>query len=199
MVATTQSLILASASPRRTQLLATLGVSHVVRPADIDETPGSFEAPLAYVQRMAASKAAAGVSAAAAPLAGAHAAVLAADTIVIADGAILGKPVDAVGGLQMLMRLSGRRHQVATAVCVRQDVRQAAVCVVTDVSFRSVTVQEAQRYWDSGEPLDKAGGYGIQGSASVFVSKIDGSYSSVIGLPLVETRTLLRALGLIAA
>lgn len=194
----TGTLILASGSPRRTELLSTLGVTHVVRPADIDETPQPFEAPIPYVQRMAATKALAGARNAAEPGQSAtQAPVLAADTIVIADGAILGKPGSEAAGLAMLRRLSGRRHQVATAVCVRHGQQRAAVCVQVNVEFRSVSMQEAQRYWDSGEPQDKAGGYGIQGAASAFVRKINGSYSGVIGLPLVETRSLLLALGLI--
>lgn len=184
-------LILASASPRRTQLLQELGVAHVVRPADIDETPRAGEPALSYVRRMAATKAAAGVA-----LAGGGA-VLAADTIVVAQGQILGKPRDRRDGLAMLARLSGCTHQVATAVCLRDGVRQSAACVTTRVSFRSVSVQEAEGYWATGEPKDKAGGYGIQGAAANFVSRVDGSYSSVIGLPLVETRALLCSLGLV--
>ena len=198
------SVVLASGSPRRTELLSQLGVEHEVAPANIDETPEPFEAALTYVQRMARAKAAASV----AQLVRGQLTlsednnrladdkiVLAADTIVIVDGAILGKPRDEQDGLGMLARLSGRSHQVATAVCLRRSVRQASVCVRTEVSFRSVSLQEARGYWASGEPRDKAGGYGIQGVASAFVNKIDGSYSSVIGLPLVETRALLLAMG----
>ena len=199
--------ILGSASPRRTELLSQLGVAHRVLAADIDETPGRHEPPLTYVQRMASSKArrvaeypdASGCW------------VLTADTIVVsgarpatqnngaarsmAGGAILGKPVDQADGLAMLARLSGRTHQVITAVCLRRGTRRAAVWVNTRVSFRSVSVQEAREYWETGEAQDKAGGYGIQGLAGAFVSKIDGSYSNVIGLPLAETRSLLLALG----
>ena len=191
MSATT--IILASASPRRTQLLAELGIEHEVQPADIDETPKPLELPLIYVQRMAAAKAEAGSK-----RASGNPAVLAADTIVVADGLILGKPVDESHGLEMLSRLSGRTHQVVTAVCLRHGVRQAAALVSTQVSFRSVSLQEARGYWESGEPHDKAGGYGIQGTAAAFVSKVDGSYTGVIGLPMVETRALFRSLGLLA-
>lgn len=187
------TIILASASPRRTQLLTELGIEHEVQPADIDETPDSLEPPLVYVQRMAATKALAGST-----RAGGAAAVLAADTIVVADGLILGKPVDEPHALEMLARLSGRTHQVVTAVCLRHGVRQSAALVSTQVSFRSVSLQEASAYWLSGEPRDKAGGYGIQGAAAAFVSKVDGSYTGVIGLPMVETRALFRAMGLLA-
>lgn len=200
------NIILGSASPRRTGLLTSLGYDHRVQPADIDETPRQFEAPLPYVRRMSASKADAVVAQLALEVAQAtDTVVLTADTVVIADGMILGKPVDQADGLSMLARLSGRSHTVSTAVSVRRlcpDSCQAGlrvlrgdVCVQTQVSFRSVSVQEALRYWMSGEPQDKAGGYGIQGAASEFVSKVDGSYSGVIGLPLVETRSLLLALG----
>jgi len=184
--------VLASASPRRTQLLAALGVSHRVAPADIDETPQPGEPPGAYVRRMAGSKAAAGVAVTPDVL------VLAADTIVVSQVGqnehILGKPADRREGVAMLNHLSGRSHRVLTAVCVRRGDCMASACVETRVWFRSVSVQEALQYWDTGEPQDKAGGYGIQGHASIFVTKIDGSYSNVIGLPLVETRTLLVAL-----
>jgi len=197
--------VLGSASPRRTELLSSLGVPHRVLPADIDETPAAFEQALPYVRRMAAAKADA-LLARLKPVR--DTLVLTADTVVIADGMILGKPRDEAEGCAMLARLSGRQHLVATAVSVRRDggpesgqgagtgaPRRAAVCVQTAVRFRSVSVQEARRYWASGEPKDKAGGYGIQGAASEFVINIDGSYTNVIGLPLVETRLLLRALG----
>lgn len=198
--------VLGSASPRRTELLSLLGVEHRVVPADIDETPQRFEPALPYVRRMAAAKADA-VLARLATGAGSRAAnaanltVLTADTVVITDGMILGKPADEADGLSMLARLSDRSHRVATAVSLRRTgdgrhgPRRADVCVQTAVTFRSVSVQEARRYWASGEPKDKAGGYGIQGLASEFVKNIDGSYTNVIGLPLVETRLLLQALG----
>ncbi len=203
-------LVLGSASPRRTELLSTLGYSHRVLPADIDETPYPFELGLPYVRRMAASKAAAVVTMLRDSIKAdtvslkADTVVITADTVVIADGMILGKPADEAEGLAMLARLSGRRHIVSTAVSLRRldlaggPVRRADVCVQTAVSFRSVSVQEARRYWLSGEPRDKAGGYGIQGAASVFVNSIDGSYTNVIGLPLVETRLLLLASGVSA-
>jgi len=192
--------ILASASPRRTQLLTQLGIAHKVQPANIDETPEPREAALAYVQRMAATKALAGSERALdqAKLRQPSPAVLAADTIVVVDGAILGKPLDEQDGQAMLGRLSGRTHQVVTAVCLRHGVRQAAAMVSTSVTFRSVSLQEARGYWATGEPQDKAGGYGIQGAAAEYVSKIAGSYTGVIGLPLVETRALFYSLGLLS-
>jgi len=196
------TVILASASPRRTELLTSLGVAHQVLPADIDETPYGSESALAYVRRMAVTKArtisvqVGSSSDSTEEAQSLNPTILAADTIVVADGAILGKPQGEQDGLAMIARLSGRTHQVVTAVCLCHGVRQAAVSVCTDVSFRSVSLQEARGYWASGEPLDKAGGYGIQGSAARFVSKIDGSYTGVIGLPLVETRALFLTLGI---
>lgn len=190
--------VLGSASPRRTELLSSLGIEHRVLAADIDETPRAFEDALPYVRRMAAAKADA-VLTRLAPTR--DTLVLTADTVVVADGMILGKPRDEADGCAMLARLSGRQHIVATAVSCRRAggdspvPHSADACVQTAVSFRSVSVQEALRYWATGEPIDKAGGYGIQGAAGEFVSNIDGSYTNVIGLPLFETRLLLRALG----
>ena len=182
---------LASASPRRAQLLTELGVDFVVAPANIDERRAPPETPLAYVRRMALTKAAVGVAQAPSDAASA---VLAADTIVLAGGRVLGKPLDEKDAQAMLLDLSDQTHQVYTAVAIRLGVKQAYACVCTDVSFRSVSIQEASAYWSTGEPVDKAGGYGIQGAASKFVKKIDGSYTNVVGLPLYETRCLLRAL-----
>jgi septum formation protein len=182
-------LILASASPRRTQLLDQLGVAHKVQPAGIDETPYPFEDPVAYVRRMALGKATVGL------LQAASNPVLAADTVVFSGCLLLGKPADRAAGLQMLARLSGRTHQVYTAVCLLWGHRRACTWVCTQVNFRSVSMQAAQAYWDLEAPLDKAGGYGIQGSAIGFVKKIEGSISNVVGLPLAETGVLLEALG----
>ncbi len=182
-------LILASASPRRTQLLDQLGVAHKVAPAAIDETPHPFEDPVAYVQRMAITKANVGL------LQAQSSPVLAADTLVVSNGLLLGKPADRDEGLRMLARLSGRTHQVYTAVCLLRGQQRACTWVCTEVNFRSVSMQAAQAYWDLEAPLDKAGGYGIQGSAIGFVKKIEGSISNVVGLPLAETLVLLEALG----
>ena len=184
-------LVLASASPRRTQLLDTLGVEHRIRPADIDETPLPGERPVPYVRRVARAKAAAVAVSGTEP-------VLAADTIVVHGGRILGKPAGREDALRMLAALSGTAHLVITAVAVEHGPRRAAALAATRVWFRSVSVQEAQQYWDSGEPRDKAGGYGIQGAASAFVTRLEGSYSNVVGLPLTETRALLAGLSLLA-
>ena len=197
------AIVLASASPRRAELLAQLGVEFRVAPMDIDEQRNAYEPPIAYVGRMAREKAAAATRQNELNGEGPQA-VLAADTIVVAGacahqvaGRVLGKPRDASHAVQMLCDLSDRTHQVYTAVAVRFGVQQAFVCVCTDVRFRSVSMQEARAYWGTGEPADKAGGYGIQGAAIEFVKKIDGSYSNVVGLPLFETRSALRALQLL--
>ena len=184
------TLILGSASPRRAELLASIGASFQVRPANLDETRAPFESARAYVRRLALAKARA-VWSAGPP----SALVLGADTVVVCDELVLGKPRDRAHGLAMLARLSGRTHQVLTAVALVSAGRRAAVLGETQVSFRSVSATEARVYWDSGEPHDKAGGYGIQGAAGIFVERLDGSYSNVVGLPLVETRLLLQVFG----
>lgn len=207
-----KQILLASASLRRAELLAQLGVEFVVAPADIDERCYAGESALAYVRRMALTKAAIGGRRN--PAAAANG-VLAADTIVVcgaasyspsaladrgkglAGGRILGKPADERQAVDMLSTLSNRTHQVYTALAVSAGVQQGFACVCTDVSFRSVSSQEARAYWDTGEPADKAGGYGIQGAGSKFVNKIYGSYTNVVGLPLFETACILRALQLL--
>lgn len=187
-----QQLYLASRSPRRAELLAQVGIGFQVLAVDVDETPDEGEAPADYVRRMARVKAAAGRermhSAGLAPLP-----VLGADTTVVVDGHIVGKPRDRDDGLHMLARLSGRCHQVMTAVCLCfEDFEQVAVSV-SEVCFRPLEAGEGERYWATGEPADKAGGYAIQGRAAVFVSALHGSYSGVVGLPLMETWQLLEA------
>lgn len=181
-------LVLASASPRRAQLLTTLGVRFVVVPADLDETPQLAEAPGAYVARLALAKARAAARAAATRLP-----VLGADTTVHSAGRLLGKPATATEGIAMLRQLSGRTHQVCTAIALVQGERVAEALVTTEVTFRELTVAECQAYWHSGEPVDKAGGYALQGLGGALVTRIEGSPSAVIGLPLAETYTLLRA------
>ncbi|WP_421869364.1 Maf family protein [Motiliproteus sp.] len=182
-------LILASASPRRRELLNQIGVLFTTDSADIDETPSSGEQPADYVERMALQKAQA--------VAARHpdALVLGSDTSVICDNAILGKPADQQQGVEMLMRLSGRSHQVITAVALVAGERQQTIRVTTDVRFRTLSAEECRRYWQTGEPADKAGGYGIQGLAAVFIERIEGSYSAVVGLPLAETAALLADVG----
>lgn len=182
-------LILASASPRRRELLAQIGVSFTTQSADIDETPKPDEEPGNYVERMAIEKAR--TVAACNP----DKLVLGSDTSVICDGVILGKPADQSQAVEMLMRLSGRSHQVMTAVALVAGERQESVRVTTDVWFRCLGHQECASYWTTGEPADKAGSYGIQGLGAVFVERIEGSYSAVVGLPLSETAILLTEFG----
>lgn len=184
-------LILASASPRRLELLAQLGVTCTCEPADIDETPGVGEAPADYVQRMAREKAAA----VAARHAGSDCVVLAADTTVVIDDDVLGKPRDHFNGLAMLARLSGRIHSVMTAVCLRHEDVEECELVETRVEFVQLTRDTCEAYLATDEPWDKAGGYAIQGLAGAFVRSIEGSYSNVVGLPLAETWQLLASHG----
>lgn len=183
-------LILASASPRRQELLAQLGVHFAVDPADIDESAQPGEAPQDYVVRMAREKAMA-VQA----RRGSAEPVLAADTTVVIDDDILGKPADHFSGLGMLARLSGRTHSVITAVCLVHAEDCAEVAVETHVSFINLTRELCERYLATDEPWDKAGGYGIQGLGGALVQRIEGSYSNVVGLPLAETWALLSAHG----
>lgn len=185
------TLILASASPRRRDLLAQLGVECICKPADIDETPSADESPDAYVHRMALQKA----SAVRRRHPGLGQWVLAADTTVVVDGAVLGKPRDREDALRMLALLSGRAHAVMTAVCLIGACEESTVLVKTRVQFIPLTRHECEAYLDSGEAWDKAGAYGIQGLAGAFVAAIDGSYSNVVGLPLSETWRLLRDQG----
>ncbi|HEY4873919.1 MAG TPA: nucleoside triphosphate pyrophosphatase [Steroidobacteraceae bacterium] len=189
MPASKPVLCLASASPRRRALLAQIGVAHVVRAADIDEAPLAQETPRDYVARVAAAKACA------IRRADAGLPVLAADTIVVIDGTMFGKPDDRAHGLAMLASLSGRSHEVLSAVALA-DARGVAIAVsASAVRFRTLSADECQAYWDSGEPHDKAGAYAIQGLAAAFIESLHGSYSGVMGLPLFETAALLRAAG----
>jgi septum formation protein len=185
-----QTLILASASPRRAELLQQIGALFDVCPAAIDETPRPAEPAADYVERMAQEKALS-VAAAAQP----GALVLGSDTSVIVDGVILGKPADAADAKATLTVLSGRTHQVLTAVALAG----AGVCrsclVITNVSFCTLSEAQINAYVATGEPMDKAGSYGIQGLGGVFVEKLQGSYSAVVGLPLQETAALLSAAG----
>jgi septum formation protein len=181
---------LASASPRRRELLRQIGVPFEVIGADIDESVRPGEAAGGYVARLAAAKAEAGWRSAD------DAPVLAADTTVILDGAILGKPDGQQQALQMLLRLSGRTHEVLTAVALRSRAGLEARISHSLVTFRSIGSAEAAAYWDTGEPRDKAGGYAIQGAAAVFIAELRGSYSGVMGLPLFETAELLQAAGI---
>lgn len=186
------ALFLASASPRRRELLTQIGVRFTLLPVSIDETPHAAEAPDTYVQRLAREKALAGLS----HIEESAACVLGADTSVVLDGHILGKPVDKADALAMLQALSGREHQVLTAVALASEAGCVVRLVGSRVQFRAITADEAERYWASGEPQDKAGGYAIQGLGAVFVSGLQGSYSGVVGLPLGETAQLLAAFGI---
>lgn len=185
------ALILASASPRRHELLARLGVRFLVEAAAIDESVHTGEKPLAYVARMAREKAAA-----VADRRGDGATILAADTSVVIDGDVLGKPADHFQALGMLARLSGRTHSVITALCLRCGGRQAHREVETRVSFVNLSREVCERYLATDEPWDKAGGYAVQGLGGAFVRSIEGSYSNVVGLPLTETWRLLAGHGI---
>lgn len=184
-------LILASASPRRLELLQQIGVSCVVKPVNIPEFPLPDEAPRAFVERLAREKASAGLQ-----RSGQGAVVLGADTVVVAGDRILGKPVSKQDAIEMLQRLSGDTHQVMTAVAVVDRERIVTQVVTTEVTFRVLSQALCERYWNSGEPKDKAGAYGIQGLGAVFVANIKGSYSAVVGLPLTETAALLDTFGI---
>ncbi len=187
------SLYLASGSPRRRELLTQIGVPFTVVSAAIDETPLTNESPASYVERLARGKAAAGR----ATLADATGAcVLGADTAVILDGRILGKPVDQADALAMLLALSEREHEVLTAIALIDGQRCETQLVSSRVRFRRISADEATTYWHSGEPQDKAGGYAIQGLAAVFVAGLSGSYSAVVGLPVCETAELLGQFGI---
>jgi septum formation protein len=187
------SLYLASGSPRRRELLTQIGVPFTVVSAAIDETPLTNESPVSYVERLARAKAAAGFAALGET---SGACVLGADTAVIVDGQILGKPLDQADGLAMLLALAGREHEVLTAIALTDGQRCATRCVSSRVLFRGISVEEATTYWHSGEPQDKAGGYAIQGLGSVFVAGLNGSYSAVVGLPVCETAQLLGQFGI---
>ncbi len=184
---------LASSSPRRKQLLDQIGVAYRVQPVNVDERQRSGEAPEMCVLRLALDKARAGWRAIPSDQ---RRPVLAADTAVVIDGQMLGKPKDQQHGLAMLAQLSGRVHMVMTGVALvgeREDSRLS----ITKVLFRVTSAAEREAYWATGEPCDKAGAYAIQGRAAVFVTHIDGSYSGVMGLPLFETFELLRELDLL--
>jgi septum formation protein len=183
-------LCLASVSPRRRELLAQIGVPHVVVGADIDETFLPGETPSNYVTRLAREKAVA------IRRTGQRLPVLAADTTVVVDGKVFGKPHDQAQAADMLGELSGRAHQVLTAVALADSQGVAARLSSSTVFFRKVSREESLAYWETGEPRDKAGGYAIQGLGAVFIESLSGSYSGVMGLPLFETAELLRAAGI---
>jgi len=178
-------LYLASGSPRRRELLTVLELPFERLTTEVAEERQSGETPEVYVQRLALDKAKAGVAVAPRDLP-----VLGADTIVVLDGRVLEKPVDILQAAEMLAALSGRQHQVMTAIAFADAERHLTAMVVTDVTFRTLSSEDIQHYISSGEPMDKAGAYGIQGKGGCFVREIRGSYYAVVGLPLVETQEL---------
>lgn len=187
-------LYLASGSPRRRELLTQIGIPFTAVSAAIDETPHAGEQPADYVVRLALGKAEAGL--AALNVAASPTVVLGADTAVVIDGRILGKPLDKADALAMLAILSGREHEVLTAVAVVDGIRRESLFIRSRVSLRDISREEAEAYWASGEPQDKAGAYAIQGLGGVFVKSLSGSYSAVVGLPVSETAELLGQFGI---
>lgn len=181
---------LASASPRRSALLAQIGVAHKVMTVAVDESVVGVEPPEKYVTRLAELKADTLWQSLPAEQ---RLPVLGSDTSVVVDQTILGKPTDETDCLRMLQLLSGRTHQVHTAVAVRSAAGSQVRLSVSNVTFRELTKAEMQAYWQTGEPADKAGGYAIQGRGAVFIRHIAGSYSGIMGLPLFETAELLSA------
>ena len=179
------SLIVASASPRRSDLLKQIGITHSIQIADIDETPFDNEPPADYVLRVAHAK-----SYAIHQQYSDSSVILAADTSVVVDDKIMGKPKNLQHAMAMLSHLSASTHQVYSAVSLRGQQTQQALSV-SDVTFRAISEQEIIQYWHTGEPADKAGAYAIQGLASIFVQSINGSFSGIMGLPLFETVQLL--------
>jgi len=192
----TEQIILASASPRRQQLLSQIGVNCHIHPVTIDETPQPAESPIDYVQRMATEKAESCfqqlIGTTHAPLRP----ILAADTSVILAGQIFGKPTNMTEAYAMLSQLSGQTHQVLTAISIKTEQIHEQRISQTMVTFRRLSQAEIQGYWQTGEPEGKAGAYAIQGLASIFVRSIEGSFSGVVGLPLFETAELLAKQGI---
>lgn len=187
----TARIYLASSSPRRQALLEQIGVRYHVVEVSVDETWDGRESPQEYVQRLALQKA----RAARRVVADNTLPVLAADTAVVLDGQILGKPKDRRDALGMQERLSGRRHQVLTAVALVNE-REAVRTSISTVTFAATTPAQRAAYVASGETDDKAGAYAIQGRAAIFIERVEGSYSGVMGLPLFETAELLRDCGI---
>ena len=186
-----ESIILASASSRRQELLTQIGVRFTVRSQYIDESIRIGELANDYVSRMAQEKANSALSALCVTKDSSDTLVLAADTSVVCDATVLGKPLDEADAVDMLRRLSGREHRVLSAVTLSTQDKQRTVLSESRVTFCEISIEEAQQYYRSGEPLGKAGAYAIQGYAAVFVEQLVGSYSGVMGLPLFETAQLL--------
>ena len=182
-----RALILASASPRRSELLRNAGILFEVDPADVHEEPLAGEAPIDYAQRLARDKARTVL------IRHPDAVVLGADTVVVVDDHLLEKPANAEDATRMLRQLSGRLHQVITGVCLLAANFQRTEAEVTQVTFVSMSEQEIFEYVASGEPMDKAGAYGIQGMASRWVERVDGDYFNVVGLPVARVYRMLKA------
>jgi septum formation protein len=182
-------IVLASASPRRRELLQQLGVPHEVLTVDVDESPLPGEWAQQLVTRLALAKAREGLR-----RDGGARPVLGSDTVVVVDHVVFGKPQDQADALRMLATLSGRTHQVLTAVAIATSTGVTEALSRTDVTMRPIASDEAAAYWETGEPQGKAGSYAIQGRGAAFIEHISGSYSGVMGLPLFETAQLLQAL-----
>lgn len=185
---TTPRVILASSSPRRRDLLRLIGVEHEVRPANIDERYLAHETPRAHAERLAREKASV--------IHEPGAVTIGSDTIVVLDGDVLGKPRDRAHAVEMLRRLSGRSHTVMTGIAVCWEDRTASALEEVGVTFRRLAHDEIERYVDTGEPMDKAGAYGIQGFGATIVERVDGDYFAVMGLALNRLVSLCRSLGL---
>ena len=180
-------LILASASPRRAALLAQIGVNFTVAPANLDESQRQGESAVDYVTRMAVEKAAAGRINQQQGIA-----VLGADTAVVCDQQVFGQPIDRSDARRMLLALSDKTHSVLSAVTVDNGIDRCMLLSETQVTFRPISAQDCDNYWQTGEPRGKAGGYAIQGFGAIFVAHLEGSYSGVVGLPIAETEVLLK-------
>jgi len=181
------TLYLASASPRRKELLQQAGYTFDIVKPDIEERKRENESPSEYVLRLSYEKAAMGLK-----VVDEDAIVLGSDTVVVLDESVLEKPVNFIDAKKMLQALSGRKHQVLTAITVIDKHNVESKLITTDVWFKVLNEQEIRQYWQTGEPSDKAGSYGIQGLGGRFVSRIEGSYYAVVGLPLFETDQLLQ-------
>ena len=192
----TKSVVLASASPRRTALLKQMNIAHRILPADIDETPKDGESPDTLVKRLAAEKALA-VKAKLTQQGEMtnETVILASDTLIAFNGNSVGKPENKADAKRILRMLSGNKHEVLTAISAVSNAKQCTEVINTYVEFASLTDAQIDAYWETGEPADKAGSYAIQGIGGEFVVSINGSASAVVGLPLYETRQLLNAFG----
>ena len=183
--------VLASASPRRRQLLDLIGIAHEVRPANIDETPRPREAPRRHAERLAREKATTIATR------DADLVTIGADTVVVINRKVLGKPRDEAEAIDMLSQLGGREHTVITAVAVARGKKLRSSVEEVQVTFRNLRAEEIAAYVATGEPMDKAGAYGIQGYGATIVERIEGDYFAVMGLPLVRLVSLLRDLGIL--